>query len=214
LSGRRIGAFFFASIVVATGAAGGTQGGESALGSPPGRAPFETGTTGGGAAWLRGSNARDTAPDVAPSLLPGDWFGRPVPHPVVREWQKSKSPRVAMFGSFLVPGLGQLYNEREFWALVAAGVEFYFIGTVIDEQRQTNRWRVVANATDDPIAEVEFRLHRDNRSEAAWLLGLTALLSGVQSYVDANMFDFDDTPLPQAASLNDSSPAAVVRLRF
>jgi hypothetical protein len=214
LSGRRIGAFFFASIVVATGAVAMGQTGESGLGSLQERRPIGVDAKRGAAAWWLDSTARDTPPDVAPSLLPGDWFGRPVPHPVVRDWQKSKSPRLAMFGSFLVPGFGQLYNEREFWALVAAGTEFYFIGTVIAEQRQTNRWRVVANATDDPIAEVEFKLHRDNRSEAAWLLALTALLSGVQSYVDANMFDFDETPLPEATSLNDASPAAAVRLHF
>src|SRR5262249_43690980 len=192
----------------ATAAAATGEEGESARGSLQERRPGGADARLGAAAWVVDSTAREAPPGIGPRLLPGASFRRPAPPPRVRDWQKSKSPRVAMFGSFLVPGLGQLYNEREFWALVAAGVEFYFIGTVVAEQRQTNRWRVVANATDDPIAEVEFKLHRDNRSEAAWLLALTALLSGVQSYVDANMFDFDDTPLPEATNLNDSTPAA------
>jgi TM2 domain-containing membrane protein YozV len=154
-------------------------------------------------------------PDVAPWLLPDDWFGRPPGKTRERTWQRRKSPRVAMLSSFLVPGLGQLYNEREFWALVAAGTEFYFIGTLVAEQRQTNRWRTVVNATGDPLADVRFRLHRDNRTQATWLYALTALLSGLQSYVDAHMSDFDDSPLPLRTNfLQGQGPAAEVRLKF
>jgi len=154
-------------------------------------------------------------PDVAPWLLPDDWFGRPPAKTRERAWQQHKSARVAMFSSFLVPGLGQLYNEREFWALVAAGTEFYFIGTMVAEQRQTNYWREVVNATGDEFADVQFRLHRDNRTQATWLFALTALLSGLQSYVDAHMSDFDDSPLPlRTTFLQGQGPAAEMRLKF
>lgn len=154
-------------------------------------------------------------PDVSPWLLPDDWFGRPPAKTRERTWQRRKSPRTAMLSSFLVPGLGQLYNEREFWALVAAGTEFYFIGTMVAEQRQTNRWRTVVNTTGDPFADVQFRLHRDNRTQATWLYALTALLSGLQSYVDAHMSDFDDSPLPLRTTLRPGGgPAAELRWKF
>ncbi|MFQ5600209.1 MAG: hypothetical protein ACE5G2_06605, partial [Candidatus Krumholzibacteriia bacterium] len=40
-------------------------------------------------------------------------------------------------------------------------------------------------------ATVLFVLHRDNRIQSSWLLGLTILLSGLQSFVDAHLFDFE-----------------------
>ncbi len=121
-----------------------------------------------------------------------------------------------MLASFAVPGLGQLYNEREFWAVVAAGVEFYFIAEMIAEQRETNRLRAAVNATpDDDRLRALFELHRDNRIQATWLLGLAALLSGLQSFVDAHLFDFDETPLPiQVGPLRHDGAAAGLRLRF
>lgn len=117
--------------------------------------------------------------------------------PRLPEWRRQKSPRTAMIASFGFPGLGQLYNERPFWAAVAAGVEFYFIGRWAEEQRLTNRYREMFNADPtDKDAQVLYELHRDDRIQAQWLLVLTILLSGAQSYVDAALADFDMTPLP------------------
>jgi hypothetical protein len=117
--------------------------------------------------------------------------------PLAPTWQRQKSPRRAMIASFLIPGLGQLYNERPFWAAVAAGVEFYFLGSWVVEQRLTNRYRARYNADpSDTDAQVLYELHRDSRIQAQWLLGLTIAISGLQSYVDASLSDFDNSPLP------------------
>ncbi len=132
-------------------------------------------------------------------------------------WQANKSPRTALFASFLVPGLGQLYDERPFWAAVAAGVEFYFIGSWVVEQRLTNRYLAIYNA--DPSntdAQVLSELHRDDRIQAQWLLGLTILISGLQAYVDAALADFDTSPLPLhlAPDLAPGRAAMSVQWRF
>ena len=155
-------------------------------------------------------------PDVAPLLVPDDWLGRPASALPVHEWQKRKSPTTAMVASLVLPGLGQLYNEREFWALVAMGIETYLIRTIIVEQRETNRLRAAVNATpDDPYLRALFVIHRDDRIQATWLLGLAMLLSGVQSFVDAHLYDFDDTPLPlQIGPMPNGGAAAGLRLRF
>jgi hypothetical protein len=143
------------------------------------------------------------------------WVGRPAYERSPRPWNRQKSGRVAMFASFAVPGLGQLYNEREFWAAVAAGVEFYFIGNIVVEQRQTNLYRdLMHQDPNDKDAQVLYELHRDNRIQSTWLLGLTMLISGLQSYVDANLFDFDRSPPPRLQLSLKNGPSAGLRWRF
>lgn len=176
---------------------------------------------------LQGPPAAVSA-DVRPTAQLGvrDWFGSPGPEPAKRAWQRDKNPTVAMLSSMLIPGLGQLYNEREFWALAAAGVHFGFLADVIIQARLTNRYRTLKNMPPDPTLppeeqerqqqeyEVLFLLHRDNRIQSSWLLGLTILLSGIQSFVDAHLFDFDaDAPLQLGPSYGRVTGGAL-RLHF
>ena len=153
-----------------------------------------------------------------------DWFGRPPVDRQPRTWQKQKSGRVALFSSLLVPGLGQLYNERAFWSAVAAGVEFYFIGDMVVQQRLANHFRTLMNEpidASDPgqVAQqqeytVLFLLHRDNRVQSTWLLGLTILLSGLQAYVDAHLFDFDGIGDVRLEPVSGQPLGGALRLHF
>ena len=181
-----------------------------------------------------GAFAEDAASPATPGMqLPptpattagfSDWFGRPPVDRQPRSWQKKKSGRVALFSSLLVPGLGQLYNERAFWSVVAAGVEFYFIGDIIVQQRLTNHFRTLKNQPIDPndpeqVAKqqeytVLFLLHRDNRVQSTWLLGLTILLSGLQAYVDAHLFDFDGIGDVRLEAISGQPFGGAVRLHF
>lgn len=183
-----------------------------------------------GAGFQRSERAQQ-ATSVVPRAQLGirEWFGSPGLEPPKRAWQKKKNPTVAMISSFVIPGLGQLYNEREFWAVVVAGIQFGFLADVIIEARLTNRYRTLKNIPIDETLppeeqeemleeklknEVLFLLHRDNRIQSSWLLGLTMLLSGVQSYVDAHLFDFDaDAPLQFGPSYGRLNGGAL-RLRF
>jgi hypothetical protein len=153
-----------------------------------------------------------------------DWFGRTPVDRVKKPWQERKSGRTAMISSFLFPGLGQLYNEREFWSLVAAGIEFYFISDIIVQQRLTNHFRTLKNEpfdADDPEEAalnehytILFVLHRDNRVQSTWLLGLTILLSGLQAYVDAHLFDFEGVGDLKLEATSGGLSGGALRLRF
>ena len=137
-------------------------------------------------------------------------LGRPADNRPLHAWQRTKSARVAFVSSLCVPGLGQLYNERELWAVVAAGVEFYFLGDLVAEQRTTNRLREQVHADpNDAEALVQFKLHRDERIQSTWLLGLSALLSGLHAFVDAHLFDFDTTEPLQLRTVGDGPGAAL-----
>jgi hypothetical protein len=195
---RAAGAFFLAL---------GVAGAVSAGGIPP---------PASGAAGARAGPASRPPDAAVRAPYSWDWVGRPAAPGPKRCWQRRKSGRVAMVSSFLVPGLGQMYNEREFWAAVAAGVEFYFIGNWIVEQRLTNRYRATVNANpDDQEARVLFELHRDNRIQSTWLLGVSMLISGLHAFVDASLHDFDDSPLPvQVGALRSGDPGAMFVIRF
>ncbi len=141
-------------------------------------------------------------------------LGRPADNRPRYAWQRAKSPRVAFVSSLAVPGLGQLYNERELWALVAAGVEFYFLGNIVAEQRTTNRLRQRVHADpNDTEALVQFKLHRDDRIQSTWMFGLCALLSGLHAFVDAHLFDFDTTEPLQLRAVS-GGPGAELAWHF
>ena len=176
------------------------------------------------------SNSERTKPELDRRLTPpgavamSSWLGRPEGRSEKRPWQREKNATLAMMCSFLVPGLGQLYNERQLWTLVAAGVHFYFIGDIVYEARLTNRYRDLKNQPIDPNdpvqvalqqeAEVRFLIHRDNRTQSTWLLGLTLLLSGLQSFVDAHLFDFDANASLQLEPALGRVNGGALRLHF
>ena len=178
------------------------------------------------AAQTSAQTAAETSARLVPAAQLGvrEWFGEPGPPSPQRSWQRDKNPTVAMLSSLLVPGLGQLYNEREFWSLVAAGVHFGFAADIVIQARLANRYRALKNIPVDPedaIAvedqqrnEVLFLLHRDNRIQSTWLLGLTMLLSAVQSYVDAHLFDFDANAPLQLGPSYGRVKGGVLRLHF
>jgi len=63
-------------------------------------------------------------------------------------------------------------------------------------------------------AQVRFLIHRDNRTQSPWLLGLTMLLSGLQSFVDAHLFGFDaNAPLQREPAFGNVNGGAL-RLHF
>jgi hypothetical protein len=61
---------------------------------------------------------------------------------------------------------------------------------------------------------VLFLLHQDNRVQSTWLLGLTVLLSGLQAFVDAHLFDFDENASLQLGPALGDVPGAALRVRF
>jgi hypothetical protein len=112
---------------------------------------------------------------------------------------------------------------------VDAGVEAGLIGDIIIQQRLTNRYRTLKNEPIDPNlpederqrqeqeredATVLFLLHQDNRVQSTWLLGLTVLLSGLQAFVDAHLFDFTENASLHLGPAPGAVPGAALQVRF
>jgi hypothetical protein len=108
---------------------------------------------------------------------------------------KGPSPRTAALSSLVLPGAGQAANRA--WLKSAAFLGAYggFLGwaAALNQDKQDAEGKLHAAASDSDrlawAAEVD-RLD-DARNAKYWLMGLTALLSMADAYVDAHLRGFD-----------------------
>ncbi|MBN1464409.1 hypothetical protein JXA02_01515 [candidate division KSB1 bacterium] len=96
----------------------------------------------------------------------------------------TKNPTGAMVRSILLPGWGQFYNGKWFKGIIIAGAEVGLIANAI----VLNQW------ANEAATEEEFLFYIDNRNLSFWLLGATILYSMADAYVDAHLFQFDESP--------------------
>ena len=90
-------------------------------------------------------------------------------------------PRDALMRSAILPGWGQLHNDRSMKALLFAGTASGFLTSTVLEIRSLR----------DAKTAVE-RETRSNRRNTRFLyLGLTATLAAIDAYVDAHLAGFD-----------------------
>lgn len=97
---------------------------------------------------------------------------------------KTKSPRSAMIRSLVFPGLGQIYNEQYIKAGIVLAGQSVLIGLRFYYNNK-------ANESIDPM-DREF--YKDRRNLTYWLMGATVLLSMLDAYIDAHLYDFDTGP--------------------
>ena len=101
----------------------------------------------------------------------------------------SQRPMVALTKSLLGPGLGQLGNHRFTKALVFAGLETWFIASVVHYGGQASDAYDYYQSSVDREARIDgFYLYdnkRKNRNKFAWYAGLTIFIS----IFDANVYE-------------------------
>jgi hypothetical protein len=96
----------------------------------------------------------------------------------------AKNPKGAMLRSMVVPGWGQFYNRKWFKGVIIAGTEVGLVGNAVI----LNQW-AKESVTDD-----ERLYYVDNRNLSFWVLGAVILYSMADAYVDAALFNFDESP--------------------
>ena len=92
-----------------------------------------------------------------------------------------KSPRGAFVRSLAFPGWGQWYNEQKIKAVLAFSVESFLIGLALYYNKRAG-------------GSMEEEFYTDRRNGAYWWLLGAALISGVDAYIDAYLYDFDTGP--------------------
>ncbi len=98
--------------------------------------------------------------------------------------KKKKSPKGAIIRSSILPGLGQWYNEQKIKAILFFSAESYLIGLSI----------YYNNKAVNSVSEEEKAFYKDKRNEKYWWIGGLTLLSMLDAYIDAHLYDFDTGP--------------------
>ena len=88
----------------------------------------------------------------------------------------TRNPKLALYLS-IIPGGGQIYNHKYLKALIFAGAFTYYSIRYQDAAKVYNE----SNLDSD---------HR-KRNDQAWMMGLTWALGLIDSYVDAQLYNFD-----------------------
>ncbi len=115
--------------------------------------------------------------------------------------QESKSPTVATIKSAILPGWGQYYVESYFKSALFFGAEATFIYLIIDNHSKYTSARdeyeaAKANGEDSFLIsrlESTMNAHHNNRDQTAFYMLGIHVLSAIDAYVGAHLFEFDVT---------------------
>ncbi len=123
-----------------------------------------------------------------------------------------KSTAIAMLGSMIIPGTGQIYNESYWKAPVVWGFTYYFYSVFQNQDKLYKEQRSLFERTmgsadtastktiKDNLLKIadDYRDQRDfykrQRNEFGWYLAITYILNVVDAYVDAALFNFEVSP--------------------
>jgi hypothetical protein len=125
----------------------------------------------------------DSAPAVPPRTqdsVPSTQ--NPAPSTIADSARRPTTPIGAMFRSFLIPGWGQATYGRKVSAGIMMGVEGLSIGMLLKISSDMEHIR----ATDSPRLEDK----RQQREDWAAILVFNHLMSGLEAYVSAHLYDF------------------------
>lgn len=112
---------------------------------------------------------------------------------------KKKSPNGAMLRSLALPGWGQFYNEQVIKGLIVIAGRGTILGYTIYYNNRANEF---------PKGSPEREFYKDRRNLTFWLQGAATLLSMLDAYIDAYLYDFDAGPdlAVRVGALNNVMP--------
>jgi len=119
------------------------------------------------------------------------------------KYRERKNGRVAMACALLVPGLGQIYNEKPLKAAIALGAETYYMSGVLMNRRYWEREKVVRDAF--PVDSYQWLIHDrwvreywERSVDWIWWSSAALLVVVIDAYVDAHLDDMRFRVEPRA----------------
>jgi hypothetical protein len=154
----------------------------------------------------------DSVTAAKPDSVAGDKAGAPglAEGRTVVDSARAPSPAGAMLKSLLVPGLGQITLGRKLTAAVFLAFEGATLAMVIKSQRELNDARAESGGVETPLVLEKSRKRED------WLvlMGLNHVLSGLEAYVSAHLWDFPGDLQLQALPDGSMRAGASIPVRF
>jgi len=109
-------------------------------------------------------------------------------------YRERKNGRVAMACAVLIPGLGQMYNEKPLKAAIALGLESYYLNQIAMNRRLREREKILRDA--DPAGSASWKNHDrwvteygERSVDWIWWSGAVILAVVIDAYVDAKLDD-------------------------
>ncbi|PKN80489.1 MAG: hypothetical protein CVU48_01755 [Candidatus Cloacimonetes bacterium HGW-Cloacimonetes-1] len=109
--------------------------------------------------------------------------------------QDTKSPTSAMLYSTVFPGGGQLYNHQYVKAGIIIGVQGYLVGSAIYHDQERDKYADKARDAAGTALQSYYEAKKVDSYEQLrndyWWIGITAVLSVADAFVDAHLYNFD-----------------------
>jgi len=119
------------------------------------------------------------------------------------KYRERKNGRVAMACALLVPGLGQIYNEKPLKAAIALGAETFYMSRVLMNRRYWEREKVVRDTF--PVDSYQWLIHDrwvkeywERSVDWIWWSSAALLVVVIDAYVDAHLDDMRFRVEPRA----------------
>lgn len=107
-----------------------------------------------------------------------------------------KNARLAMLCTLLFPGLGQMYNERPFKAIIAMGVESFYLSRILLNHRYSQRAERLRDSL--PVGSTEWSRqdwwvdeYKERRLDWIWWSSGVLVILLIDAYVDAHLYDMN-----------------------
>ena len=137
--------------------------------------------------------------------------------PGLKQWQRKKVPKVALFSSAALPGLGQLYNGRRIKVGLAAGLFTVYMGGAWFHWRDAQSWTAYRDNLLDagvPEGDSNIRLsnqqiefHKESSRDFLWWSAAVWIINVLDAWIDAHLFDLRVFTPPADIGGSSRSPA-------
>jgi hypothetical protein len=110
------------------------------------------------------------------------------------KYEEPKNGRVAMLCALLVPGLGQMYNEKPVKAAVALGLETFYVGHIFINRRLWDREKEIRDAYSVSSSEWDYhdrwvKEYWERSVDWVWWSSAVIFAIVIDAYVDAHLDD-------------------------
>jgi hypothetical protein len=116
--------------------------------------------------------------------------------PGLREWERRKVPKVAMFSSAGLPGLGQLYNGRRIKVGLSAGFFAVYLAGAWLNWKDAQSWTAYRDKLPEgtPGSVVGFanrriEFHKETARDFVWWSAAIWVINVLDAWIDAHLFD-------------------------
>ena len=130
-----------------------------------------------------------------------------------RAWERRKIPKVALFSSAALPGLGQVYNGRRIKVGIMVGVASYYLGNVWTNWKSAQRATVLRDASSSSrraVYDDQIEFYKENSRDFMWWFGAVWVIGMIDAWVDAHLYDVRSYTPPPAVSLTATGRTAYV----